>query len=223
MTRILTTLLATTITITGICQGFDASVTINTLDENENPRTQEEVIFTNKETGEETSCITDENGTCKMTVPQGATYQIAYSTWNDQKEYAEYPIPEMDGPLNLTVNITVQGLPEIITLDHVYFDTGKSTLKDESFEELDKLVHFLTVKSHLEVEIAGHTDDVGDAESNMKLSQDRANAVVDYLVEHGIDRGRLKAVGYGETEPVASNDTDTGRAKNRRTEARILH
>lgn len=206
-----------------MAQGFDATVKINTIDDQQNPRIGEEVIFTNESTGESTSCVTDDLGKCTMTVDQGAKYQIAYSTWGEAQEYAQYDIPEMDGPLNLTVNITVQAMPEVITLDHVYFDTGKSTLKAESFEELDKLVHYLSNKHHLKVEIAGHTDDVGDDDSNMKLSQDRADAVVAYLVEHGISEDRLTSVGYGETKPVADNGTDAGRAKNRRTEARFIN
>lgn len=204
-------------------QDFDAKVSINTIDDMGNPRIQEEVIFTDKATGASTSCVTDENGQCQMTVAQGVDYSIAYSTWNDAQEYADYSIPVFDGPLNLTVNITVQAEPEVLTLDHVYFDTGTYILKDESFQELDKLYHYLSTKKHLNVEIGGHTDSDGSDDSNLTLSQNRANAVKDYLINKGIDANRLTAVGYGETQPRATNDTEDGRAQNRRTEVKILH
>ncbi len=77
----------------------------------------------------------------------------------------------------------------------------------------------MTHRASARVRIAGHTDGVGDPEENQRLSEARAEAVRDYLVSHGIDASRVEAVGYGDTQPVASNDTDEGRAQNRRIEA----
>lgn len=109
-----------------------------------------------------------------------------------------------------------------VRLENIFFDFDKTTLKSESFVELDKVVEFLNSNSSLEIEIAGHTDSKGGDDYNINLSQGRAEAVVDYLIENGIDEFRLVAKGYGETVPLQSNDTDEGRAYNRRVEFTVL-
>ena len=88
--------------------------------------------------------------------------------------------------------------------------------------ELDKVVDFLNNNSSVEIEIAGHTDSKGSDDYNLNLSQGRAQAVVDYLIGQGIDEYRLVAKGYGETVPLETNDTDEGRAVNRRVEFTVL-
>ncbi|MEM7107896.1 MAG: OmpA family protein [Bacteroidota bacterium] len=109
-----------------------------------------------------------------------------------------------------------------VRLENIFFDFDKTTLKEESFVELDKVVEFLTSNPSLEIEIAGHTDSKGGDDYNMNLSQGRAEAVVSYLIENGIDDFRLVAKGYGETVPLQSNETDEGRAFNRRVEFTVL-
>jgi len=105
-----------------------------------------------------------------------------------------------------------------ITLKNIFFDYNKTTLKAQSYIELDKLYEFMQENDIKEVEIAGHTDSDGSDEHNMKLSDGRAKSVMDYLVSKGIEKERLTSHGYGETIPVASNSTDIGRAENRRVE-----
>lgn len=101
----------------------------------------------------------------------------------------------------------------------IYFDTGKSVIKPESEPSLAEIAKLLKGDASLKVHVVGHTDNVGGIESNMKLSRDRANAVVQALVEkYGINAARLKAYGVGPLSPVASNDTEEGKAKNRRVE-----
>ena len=101
----------------------------------------------------------------------------------------------------------------------IYFDTGKSVIKPESDAALVEIAKLLKGDAKLKVNVVGHTDSVGGIESNMKLSQDRANAVVQALTgKHGIEANRLKAYGVGPLSPVASNDTEEGKAKNRRVE-----
>lgn len=107
-------------------------------------------------------------------------------------------------------------------LEDCNFETGKSVLQPESYAVLDELVAYLTRKDDERIELGGHTDNVGSAASNMKLSQDRANVVRDYLLSKGIDPNRVIAKGYGMTQPVADNKTESGRAQNRRTEVKIL-
>ena len=101
----------------------------------------------------------------------------------------------------------------------IWFDTGKSELKPASEEALKEISKLLKNNSALKIYVVGHTDNVGTLESNMKLSQDRAAAVVNALtVTYGIAAARLKACGDGPTAPVATNDTEAGRALNRRVE-----
>ncbi len=109
-----------------------------------------------------------------------------------------------------------------VRLKNIYFDFDRTTLKPESFVELNKVVDFLKQNAKVSVEIAGHTDSKGSDEYNLNLSQGRSQSVVDYLISQGIDAARLQAHGYGETKPIDSNDTDEGRANNRRVEFTIL-
>jgi outer membrane protein OmpA-like peptidoglycan-associated protein/Tol biopolymer transport system component len=110
---------------------------------------------------------------------------------------------------------------ERIVLENVLFDFDKFTLRPESTTELDKWVKFLTDNATLKIEILGHTDNKGTAEYNNTLSDNRAKAVYDYFVSKGINKDRMKWKGYGFDLPIASNKTDEGRQKNRRTEIKI--
>jgi OOP family OmpA-OmpF porin len=109
-----------------------------------------------------------------------------------------------------------------VRLKNIYFDFDKTTLQSESFVELNKVVEFLKQNQHLEIEIAGHTDSKGSDDYNLNLSQGRSQSVVNYLISQGIDAGRLTAHGYGESKPIDTNDTDEGRANNRRVEFTVL-
>jgi outer membrane protein OmpA-like peptidoglycan-associated protein len=105
----------------------------------------------------------------------------------------------------------------------ILFDIDKTDLKLESKRTLDEVAKLLKTDPSLRLEVAGHTDNTGSAAHNMRLSSGRAAAVVRALVgAYGIDEGRLRANGYGDTRPVVPNDTDQGRAKNRRVELRKL-
>lgn len=109
-----------------------------------------------------------------------------------------------------------------VRLKNIYFDFNKTTLKPESFTELNKVVDFLQSNPTVEIEIAGHTDSKGTDEYNNTLSQGRSQSVVDYLVQQGIDMARLTAKGYGESKPIDTNDTPEGQANNRRVEFTVL-
>jgi len=108
-----------------------------------------------------------------------------------------------------------------VVLKNIFFETGKSDLKEESFQQLDIVTGFMKENPTLKLEISGHTDNVGSLSSNLKLSEARAKSVVDYLVNKGIDKSRLTFKGYGPNQPVALNNTNTGRALNRRVEFKI--
>ncbi|RNI22706.1 hypothetical protein EFB08_19895 [Rufibacter latericius] len=107
-------------------------------------------------------------------------------------------------------------------LSNLFFDTGKADLRAESQTELDKLFQFLKANPKIQVEIAGHTDNVGQAAANQKLSEARAKAVVKYLVSKGAPASIFQAKGYGQTQPAAPNTSEENRQLNRRIELQIL-
>ena len=111
---------------------------------------------------------------------------------------------------------------ERIALRNVFFETGRWQILPESEYELTKVVDLLTKNPTLRIELGGHTDNVGRPEANQRLSEQRAKAVYDYLINKGISTDRLNYKGYGETQPVAPNDTEEGRHENRRTEIKVL-
>lgn len=111
---------------------------------------------------------------------------------------------------------------QTLVLEGVHFDLNSANLTQESYSILDHVAEELRDNPHVRVEIQGHTDEIGTAEYNQDLSQRRAETVRAYLVSKGIKEDRLVAKGYGSTRPVAKNDTEEGRAKNRRVELKKL-
>ena len=124
----------------------------------------------------------------------------------------------------VTVDIALHPIEsgERIALRNVFFETGRWEILPESEYELAKVVDLLTKNPTLKIELGGHTDNVGRPEANQRLSEQRAKAVYDYLINKGIPSNRLSYKGYGETQPVATNDTNEGRRENRRTEIKVL-
>ncbi|MCP4808923.1 MAG: OmpA family protein [Proteobacteria bacterium] len=119
-------------------------------------------------------------------------------------------------------NVEVEG-DTVVILQKVQFDTGRATIKEASFPLLDEVANVLLINPQIvRVEIQGHTDNVGTDETNKKLSQRRAQAVRDYLIDAGVKKSRLVAEGKGSTEPVESNDTEAGRSANRRVQFEIV-
>ena len=111
---------------------------------------------------------------------------------------------------------------EIIQLENIYFDIDRADFLPRSFPELEKLIDLLKSKPTMVIEIHGHTDNIGDAEYNAKLSLSRAQAVADYLSTHQISYTRTSYKGFGSTKPIASNETAEGRRANRRVEFLII-
>jgi cytochrome c oxidase subunit II len=110
-----------------------------------------------------------------------------------------------------------------LTLNHISFETGSATLTANSKFELDNLVTGLNAFPAINIEVGGHTDNVGDPAANLALSASRAAAVVKYLGDRGISTGRLKPRGYGDSKPAVPNDTPENQAKNRRTDFTVLN
>ncbi|MFL5787381.1 MAG: OmpA family protein [Flavisolibacter sp.] len=111
---------------------------------------------------------------------------------------------------------------QVVRLNNVFFDFDKWDLRSESFVELDRVVKLLNENPTIEIEMSAHTDSKGSDEYNMKLSENRAKSVMDYILSKGIATNRIVSHGYGETKPVATNETDEGRQLNRRVEFKIL-
>jgi outer membrane protein OmpA-like peptidoglycan-associated protein len=109
-----------------------------------------------------------------------------------------------------------------VVLENIFFETNKADLKPESYTQLEQVLKFMANNPTLRMEISGHTDNVGSHDYNSRLSQSRAEEVVKFLVERGIDALRLDAIGYAFDQPIAPNDTPENRAKNRRVEFKIL-
>ncbi|MCB9168968.1 MAG: PD40 domain-containing protein [Flavobacteriales bacterium] len=127
-----------------------------------------------------------------------------------------------DEPHALDVKLNPLEAGETVALRNIFFETASFALLPASNAELDKLVKLMQDNPSLHIELGGHTDDVGSEADNLRLSDQRANAVREYLIGKGIDAERVRAIGYGETRPIASNDTEEGRAQNRRTEVKVL-
>lgn len=167
--------------------------------------------------------VTDETGKYLITLPLGATYSLTISRkgYLYHSETFDLEANAADSSFKKDVALQPIAIDVAMELKNILFETNSFTLQPSSYLELNKLVALLTDNPELKVEIGGHTDNVGNAADNQRLSQSRAKAVVDYLIGQGIATGRLQAKGYGSTKPIATNDTEAGRARNRRTEIKI--
>lgn len=184
------------------------------------PLGKEIIMFYNETTKAIVKVTTKADGKFEVLIPVGATYSLKYKTFTTDVDYTKMQVPD-DKEATYEVGIKIDP-PKDFVLESVYFDSGKSTLKPNSYKALNDLVEILKIKNTMVVEIQGHTDDVGAAETNMKLSQDRAEEVRKYLIAKGIDAVRVSAKGYGPTMPIADNATEAGKSKNRRTSLKVI-
>ncbi len=199
-------------------------VKVNLTDFEGQPLANELMVFENTQKDEVIKKTTDKEGQFELKLPKGSKYDVTYKALNKDIDYDPLSIPDQKGRFILTRTFRYQEAEkEVYELKNVYFDTDKATLRPASYDALDNLINFLKRKSQIRIEVAGHTDNVGEAEYNRKLSQRRAESVKQYLVKNGVDANRIEAKGYGESDPVASNESEAGRQQNRRTEVRILN
>jgi OOP family OmpA-OmpF porin len=147
--------------------------------------------------------------------------------WGLRDDDGDGVVNEKDKCPNTPPNTRVDGdgcpIPKVVRLEGVTFEFNKARLRPDAQTILTWVVGIMQKYPDMQVELAGYTDSIGGVAYNQKLSERRAVAVKEYLVEKGIDAGRIQAKGYGKENPVASNDTDEGRERNRRVELHILN
>lgn len=174
-----------------------------------------------------TQSFSQKNGEFFVTLTSNKNYMVNVS----KEGYAFYSdnfilknkIADFTKPYVLDIPLQPIDTGSVIELKNVFFDVNKWDLKAESKVELNKLVNFLTKNPSLKIEVGGHTDSDGDKKANLTLSNNRAKSVVEYLVNEGkIGAARLSYKGYGDTKPKVKNDTPENKAKNRRTEFRVI-
>jgi outer membrane protein OmpA-like peptidoglycan-associated protein len=164
------------------------------------------------------------NGDYKIVLPYGRNYGfsakadgfIAISDNMDLSDVADYK------EINRDLYLVPIEIGEVVRLNNIFFDLAKATLRPESFPELDRVVKYMLDNPTMEIAMAGHTDNIGSDDANLTLSADRSKAVKDYIVSKGITENRITSNGFGESKPIASNETDDGRQLNRRVEFTIL-
>ncbi|MFM7054690.1 MAG: OmpA family protein [Bacteroidota bacterium] len=180
----------------------------------------------NNVTGEVVKNIATNSATGRymVSLPGGINYGISVTSKGYLFNSVNVNMPDSAGYVEVEKDIPMKRLEvgTTIVLNNIFYDFDKASLRKESISELDRLSELLKENPSMRIELSSHTDSKGSDEYNDKLSQMRAQSVVDYLKYRGINAERLVAKGYGETIPVATNDTDEGRQLNRRTEFKIL-
>tara|TARA_B110000037_G_scaffold19257_1_gene20373 strand:+ start:90034 stop:92106 length:2073 start_codon:yes stop_codon:yes gene_type:complete len=183
------------------------------------------IEITDNNKGEIVESFTTNSATGKflISLESGGNYGIAVKADGYLFHSENFDIPQGSAYnlVNKKIELKNIKIGSKIALRNVFFDTGKSNIRSESNTELDRLVQLLKDVPSLKIELSGHTDNTGSAQNNIKLSQDRAAAVVAYLKSKGIAANRLTAKGYGSDKPIDTNATASGRQNNRRTEFEI--
>lgn len=129
---------------------------------------------------------------------------------------------EMDDLNKVTRNIVLTPAGEAIRLTHLTFSQGKAHIDPQSFQELDEVVEMMKDNQKIVIQLEGHTDNLGNAKANVKLSQERVDAVKEYLVSKGVSKKRVKTKAFGGTRLLTTDTSPAGRNANRRVELRIL-
>lgn len=167
---------------------------------------------------------TDEQGNYLITLPVGKDYAFNVHRKGYLFYSQNYNIDSTSTDSVFNVDIPLEPIEANakIILKNVFFDTKKTDLKPASITELDNVVRLMNENPNMKILISGYTDNIGKPDDNLKLSTGRAVAVVNYLVAKGVNKNRLSFKGFGEAKPIATNDTEEGRAQNRRTELSVI-
>jgi outer membrane protein OmpA-like peptidoglycan-associated protein len=163
------------------------------------------------------------SGEYLMVLTQGAEYALyinkkTYLFKSFNFNYSEVRDFE---PIEINIDLEKATTGSMVILNNIFFDVDKFELKPKSIPELEKIIRFMKENALVNVEVSGHTDNSGQAAYNKTLSEKRAISVYTYLIEKGIPKTRLLTKGFGSDKPIAPNDTELGRQRNRRIEFRI--
>jgi outer membrane protein OmpA-like peptidoglycan-associated protein len=171
-----------------------------------------------------TTASSDIDGSYRMELPSKKSYSIDLRATGFLSDSRRIDVPAnwSKEVYNLNVDLIKVKVGKKVVLNNILFETGKSVLTAGSYIELERLLNIMKENSLMKIEISGHTDKTGSEQLNSRLSEARAKAVVDYLIQKGIDRSRMEFKGYGSLQPIADNATAAGRTKNRRVEFKIL-
>jgi outer membrane protein OmpA-like peptidoglycan-associated protein len=171
-----------------------------------------------------TTASSDVDGTYRVRLPEKKSYMVNFRGSGYLSDMKQVSIPQNYASDTYTLDESLIKIKvgKKVVLNNILFETGKSILTASSNTELDRLYNILADDPQIRIEISGHTDKTGSEPLNFKLSEDRAKAVVDYLVKKGIDKSRLEYKGFGSLQPIDDNATAAGRTKNRRVEFKIL-
>jgi outer membrane protein OmpA-like peptidoglycan-associated protein len=184
------------------------------------------IVFEDLDTNQKKGVLTSDpvTGTYQIALPKG----INYGVYASAKGY--YSITQQIEIKNL-VNYSEKNqdlllapleIGETLALNNLFFDKGKDALLPTSYPELERLVKLLNDNPAMQIELHGHTDNVGGVKENQLLSENRSRKVADYLIQYGIITTRVKSKGFGASKPIAPNDKEENRRKNRRVEFVIM-
>lgn len=183
-----------------------------------------QLVDINAETTISNSTSDSKNGTFLVVLPIGKDYALFVQREGYLFHSENFSLKDAlpDQPFIINVKLQPVKAGEILTLKNIFFETASAELRPESQTELQKVVDLMEKNPTMKVQVNGHTDNVGSDAVNLKLSLDRALSVKNFIVQHGIPDARITYKGFGETKPVDTNETDQGKANNRRTEIQIL-
>jgi outer membrane protein OmpA-like peptidoglycan-associated protein len=162
------------------------------------------------------------DSTYQFSVFGTARYQVTASAEGHLSRSIILDPKDMGSESVFVRNIELTNQKQTFRLNHLIFQLGKAVIDPQSFPELDELAALMEDSKNMIIQLEGHTDNVGDAKMNMKLSEDRVDAVKSYLASKGISKSRMKTKAFGGTRPLSGDGTPEARALNRRVEIRVL-
>ncbi|MEN9489518.1 MAG: hypothetical protein RL494_1783 [Bacteroidota bacterium] len=206
----------------------EAFLTINgnTLNAKNKKAVSAKIYFEDLESGKRMGEVNSNpsTGAYQIMLPKGKNYGIYASSDGFYSVNENIETKDLSNFKTVEKNILLFPVEkgETIRLNNIFFDFGKATLRKESYPELERVIALLEKNQKLKIEIQGHTDNVGDDNSNLILSENRAKAVKEYILKNGIKENQIASKGFGESKPIVPNTTDANRQENRRVDFLIL-
>lgn len=198
---------------------FKALVNIKVASLTNEPASNELIIFSVDGEKEEYSVSTGDSGTAQILLPKGKTYNVKYKDLIEKIKHSKFEVPGGLGKYSFDILIKFDP-SDIVEVKGLLF-TEEGTINEISAMELDLMNEVLVLNPKMEVVVAVHSDNSEDEEMSLKKTQEQAELIKDYFVENGISQDRIKAIGFGMSEPIAPNVLPEGRERNNRIEIRV--